>query len=279
MDKAKQQKFAADFQAMHHTDDLLVLPNAWNAGSARVFEKQGFKAVATTSAGIAYSMGCADGEIIKFEDLLYLTKMISSKVQIPLSVDLELGYGNSICEITENVKALIAAGAVGLNIEDGYPGEEDYLEELSFQVNKIKALAELKKELDIDFVINARTCACWLNITDNGDNLDIAIERCNAFADAGADCVFVPGLLDEEQVKRLANEVDAPVNIVANPMFNDFDKIQQAGIKRLSIGSGAVRAVYAKLIDIASELYENNSLKSMLSHNFTYTEANDFFKS
>ena len=236
MEKNKQLKLAQDFQALHHMDSMFVLPNVWNGGSAKVFDKQGFKAVATTSAGIAYAMGYPDGEAICFEDLVRLTKEITRVIDIPLSVDMERGYGDTPESIARNVQRIIEAGAVGINIEDGYTTDTPYLEDLDKQIKKIEAISKLKETLGIPFVINARTCAFWLKIGDDNTRLEKVIQRCNAFASAGADCVFIPGAMDRATVKTLSESIHAPINIIANPMFHDFKALSTLGIKRLSIG-------------------------------------------
>ena len=138
----RQKKKAREFLEMHKDDKMFVLPNAWSAGSAYVFEKQGFKAVATSSAGIAHDLGCSDGECISFSDLLWIVEKIVSRVDIPLSVDIERGYGEVIGEVKENARRLLFAGAVGFNIEDGLPNGE--LSPIDVQVEKIKALSKLK---------------------------------------------------------------------------------------------------------------------------------------
>jgi 2-methylisocitrate lyase-like PEP mutase family enzyme len=163
----KQKEKARIFSAMHKEKKMSVLPNAWNVGSAYVFEKQGFKAVATSSAGIAYDLGYPDGENMSFNDLLWIVEKIANRVDIPLSVDFERGYGDTGKEIKENARKLLFAGAVGLNIEDGLP--DGALSPLDIQIEKIKTLSELKHELDIDFVINARTCAYWLNVANENE--------------------------------------------------------------------------------------------------------------
>ncbi|MCP3966463.1 MAG: isocitrate lyase/phosphoenolpyruvate mutase family protein [Lentisphaerae bacterium] len=279
MDKEIQKQLAIDFADMHKGDEILILPNAWNGGSAKIFEKQGFKAIATTSAGVAYSLGYSDGEVVTMEELIRVTEQISSRVSVPLSVDMELGYADDVEDVCANVQAIIEAGAVGINIEDGHPGEHSYLEALGTHLDKIHAIAKLKNKLDIPFVINARTCVCWLKTVHWDHRFETAIERSNAFVDAGADCVFVPGALTEKEVRQLVEGIDAPVNIVVNPVFNDFDAMQEIGVKRLSIGSGAVRATYAKLIEMTAELYKDKSVRPMLNHNFSYEKANKFFAS
>ena len=273
-----QKEQAKAFLKMHHDEEMLVIPNAWDVGSAVVFENKGFSAVATTSAGIAYSMGYPDGEKLEFKDLLSLTERISNRVSIPLSVDLDTGYSNAVEGIVNNVQGIVEAGAVGVNIEDGIPGSTPELKDLAFQKEVFCALSELKNQMDIPFIINARTCVCWLKVAEPKEALKIAIDRCNAFAEAGADCVFIPGLLKEPEVARLVNEISLPLNIIANPEFGNIKDLQQLGVKRYSLGSGAVRAVYGRLVEIATDLIENQSIKKMVNHDFSYSFANEFFR-
>lgn len=276
MDK-NQQQYALDFQQLHQNDAMFILPNIWNGGSARIFEKQGFQALATTSAGIAYSMGYADGEHISFQELCEEIKKITRVIHVPLSVDIELGYGEDISTITDNVRKIIETGAVGINLEDGYPGEENRLEELEIQVSKIEALTELKKTMAIPFVINARTCAYWLQIGSKKTRMELVIKRCQAYAQAGADCVFVPGALSEEEIQQLTKSIDCPLNIIANPISKDLKTLSKLGVKRLSLGSGPVRTMYSHLLDMAGDISQNKSIESMLTHDFSYAKANTFF--
>lgn len=272
-----QRQLALDFQKLHHDDALFILPNAWDAGSAYIFEKAGYKSVATTSAGIAYSLGYADGEVITFDDLLRVIHQITRRISVPLSVDIERGYATTAHDVAANVRSVIEAGAVGINIEDGYPGNEPYLESVSEQVQKISHIAALKKELDIPFVINARTCTCLLQIGDEATRISSVIERCNAYASAGADCIFIPGALDQKTVATLVQQIDAPINILATPSFDDIEAMQTIGVRRLSLGSGPVRTAYATLISLASSIQNNHNLDSLFGHSFSYAEANHFF--
>jgi len=271
----EQKQRAKEFQALHHNKEMLILPNAWNAGSAKVFEKEGFKAVATTSAGIAFAMGYADGEIIDIEDLCLLSEQITRRISIPLSVDLERGYSNNPQEVKENVRKILETGAVGINLEDGRP--DGKLDDLCLQLEKIKAIAELKKELELPFVINARTCAYWLNAGNEKKKLSIAAERCNAFLEAGADCVFVPGLLQKETLVELLANIIGPLNAIANPVYHDFKEMELLGVSRLSLGSGPVRAMFSNLIQTSKEIIENADISSLLNHDFSYAEANKYF--
>ncbi|QDU33340.1 Carboxyvinyl-carboxyphosphonate phosphorylmutase [Poriferisphaera corsica] len=281
MDLQRQIYLAETFQSLHRANEMFVLPNAWNGGSAVVFEKQGFKAIGTTSAGIAYAMGYADGEQITIDDLCYVTKQMTSRVGLPVSVDMELGYSSHIEGIKRNVARIIEAGAVGINIEDGYPsvnGRNARLEDLSRQIEVIEAIREVKTDLGIPFVINARTCAYWLKIGVESSRLGLAIERGNAFANAGADCVFIPGALSEDIVKELVEGIDVPLNTIANPAFHDFERLNEIGVRRLSIGSGAVRAVFAALMGVSESLFVDGDIKPMLNHELTYDAANLFFR-
>lgn len=270
-----QKEKAKIFMSMHKGKQMFVIPNAWDVGSAYIFEKTGFSAIATSSAGIAYDLGYSDGETITFEDLLYVVKKIADRISVPLSVDFERGYSENISEIKDNARKLLEAGAVGFNIEDGLSNGK--LSPLNEQILKIRALADLKSELDIDFVINARTCAYWLNIGDEQTKLQTAIERGNAFSDAGADCVFIPGAMSKETVAKLVLNIHAPLNIILNGMFHDFKELNTLGVRRLSVGSGPVRYICEKTIEIAQELY-NGNVDNILKSGLTYAKANEYFK-
>jgi len=270
----KQREKARFFSDMHKGNKLFVLPNAWNVGSAYVFEKQGFKVVATSSAGIAYDLGYPDGEQISFDDLMWVVEKIARRVDIPLSVDIERGYGESTEEIKENVRKLLVAGAVGINIEDGLPNGG--LCPLAKQIERIKSISELKTELSIDFVINARTDACPINETSE-ESLKIAMERCNAYAEAGADCVFIIDAKDDATISRLVKGINAPVNIFLRPTLNSFDNLEKIGVRRLSVGCHPARYIYSHVIKMAGDLY-NGNVSELLHHDFACRKANDYFK-
>lgn len=274
MDTKTQKQKAKVFQELHRKDEIFVLPNAWDVGSAVVYEKEGFKCVGTTSAGVAYALGLPDGEDVGFEDLVYLVRKISNRISIPLSVDFEGGYSKDIKTIKQNAKTLINAGAVGLNIEDGQ--KDGSLCSLDFMLKKIKALHELKLEIDIDFVINARTDAYFLNVADEKTMFQIAIKRANAFKNAGADCIFIPGILDMDTISKLANQINFPLNMLLTPKFNDIKKLNDIGIKRLSTGSAVVRKSYEKLIKYSKEVLKGEFTK-VLDCDLPYRKANEYF--
>ena len=271
----QQKEKARKFSTMHRQPGMFILPNAWDVGSAYVFEKQGFAAVATSSAGIAYALGCPDSETVSFDDYLWIVERMSRRLNIPLSVDFERGYGETADEVKDNARKMLLAGAVGFNIEDGQP--DGSLAPLEFQLAKIKALTELKAELDIDFVINARTCAYWLNIGNDETKLQTACKRGNAFAEAGADCVFVPGAVDENTIRRLVVGIKAPLNIILNGKFNDFAQLRKLGVRRLSIGSSLVRYIFDRIIQ-QSDALNSGKVEELLNTNFSCAKANAYFK-
>lgn len=277
MERIKQADLAKRFHELHQKKKIFLLPYAWNGGSARIFEGERFEAVSTTSAGIAYSMGYPDGEKVSIEDVVRITKEIVGVVDIPVSVDMELGYGNTPEEVKKNVRKVIEAGAVGVNIEDGNPGEKPYLEELDIQVEKIKALKELRDEMEIPFFINARTCIYWLKVGSEERMLEEAVKRGNAFLKAGGDCVFIPGEIEYSIVEELVKRIEGPVNLIVNPLSKEVSKLERLGVVRLCMGSGASRAVFEGIIDIAAE-YREKKTEKILETSFSYNKANNYFK-
>lgn len=274
--KQRQYKRAEHFRHLHHSDKLLVLPNAWDAGSAVIFEKAGFQAIGTSSAGIAYSLGYPDGEQISFADILECSKPILKRISIPLSVDIEAGYDSTLGGIVTNAKHVIELGAVGINLEDGVLGSKQHLTDLDVQTERIKAIASLKKELGIPFVINARTDVYWLSIGKEKDRLKLAIERAQAYAEAGADCIFVPASFDRESIQTLVREVPAPVNLIAALNGLSLEELESFGIARLSLGSSPVRASLGLTQGIAAEL-KQGSFESMMRNAMPYQAANELF--
>ncbi|AKA70541.1 isocitrate lyase/PEP mutase family protein [Clostridium scatologenes] len=277
MNNTKQLHLAKQFQELHHGNKMFILPNAWDVGSAVIYEKSNFLAIGTTSAGFAYSLGYPDGEKIDFEYIVQTVKRITERVSIPVSVDIELGYASTIDGIVENVTKIIEAGAVGINIEDGYSAKTPYLEDLDIQIKKIQALSKLKEKLGIPFVINARTCVFFIKAGKSEERLSIAIERGNAFHKSGADCVFVPGAIEESIISKLIENIPAPINVLATPITSNLENLEQLGVRRLSLGSSSVRKAYSSLIESVQEIQGENKILKLLNHDFSYETANKIF--
>ena len=199
---------------LHHGPDILVLPNAWDAISARIFEAEGFPAIATTSAGVANALGFADGGHVPPREMFEAIARITRAVKVPVTADIEHAYGATPSAVAESVLRVIAAGAVGINIEDIVPGAPD-LEDLSLQCDKIATIAKAAQTAGVKVVINARTDVILRQIGAPESRVGVAIERGRAFLAAGADCVFVPFARDADTIRRLVDGIGGPVNILA----------------------------------------------------------------
>lgn len=269
-----QKKKAETFQAFHHADQLFVLPTIWNPGSAKIYEKMGFQALSTTSAGIAYSFGYTDGEKLPFELLSQLIHRIASRITVPLSVDMEGGYGNTGEEVQMNARQLIENGAVGLNLEDGIAQQE--IQSMEVMKEKISALAQLKDELGLNFLINARTDLYWNDPYPIKETLGLAIERGNQYKESGADCIFIPGVTSYETIGHLVQEIDCPLHVLLSKEVNDIRRLNRLGVKRVSLGSGPARVVMQQVIEGAEKMH-SNEFTSLLSSDVSYATANEFF--
>ena len=245
---------AAEFLALHAGPGF-VLPNAWDAGSARILEQVGFPAIATTSAGIAWSCGVADGEALTLETMLERVARIVAAVGVPVTADLEAGYGDTPEEVGHTVARAVAIGVVGGNIEDAAGGS-------LFGVDKaVERLAAARAAAPSGtFVLNARTDAYFAGTT--GDPFAETVARAERYVEAGADCIFVPGVNDEDTIRRLAAAIPAPLNIVAGLASNiiDASTLFSLGVKRVSVGGGLARAALSVVERAGRELLESGTL-------------------
>lgn len=235
------------FRSMHRGKTLL-LPNAWDVASARVVERAGFGAVATTSAGVAFTLGYPDGQRISREDMLAVVKRIATGVKVPVTADVEAGYGDRPEDAARTARDVLGAGAVGMNLEDATGDPVHPLLDLSLQVERVKAVRELP------IVLNARTDVYLLEIGPPEKRYNEVLRRLAAYRDAGADCVFVPGLRDVETIGRLVKDLRCPVNILAGPGSPPVPELRKLGVARVSLGSSAMRAGLGLLRRIAEEL-------------------------
>ncbi len=246
---------AQRFLAMHHGSAPLVLPNAWDAGSARVLEQVGFAALATTSAGIAFSLARPDGSLTRAEALEHAAQIIAA-VDCPVTVDLEAGYGEHATDVAATVSAAAAAGAVGANIEDARPGPGAGL----FTPDAAAARLEAARDAAPagTFVLNARIDS-YLAPVD--DALDDSLARAERYVAAGADCIFVPGVDDAEDIRRLASAIDAPLNVVAGltGASPDVAALGALGVARVSVGGSLARAALAYVERAGREMLEDGT--------------------
>jgi 2-methylisocitrate lyase-like PEP mutase family enzyme len=240
---------AADFLALHHGPGF-VLPNAWDAGSARILEQVGFPAIATTSAGIAWSLGVPDGGAVDRDTMLDHVGRIVVAVGVPVTADLESGYD----DVSTTVRLAVEAGAVGGNLEDQVGGILFGIDEAVDRVAAARAAAPPGT-----FVLNARTDTWFGGAT--GDLFDETVERAIRYVEAGADCVFVPGVVEEDDIRRLAAAIPAPLNVVAGlASLTDAPTLFSLGVKRVSLGGSLARASLSFLERAGRELLDSGTL-------------------
>ena len=231
-----------------------MLPNAWDAGSARILEQVGFPAIATTSAGIAWSCGVPDGGTMQRDQMLERIAAIVEAVDVPVTADLEAGYGDDAAEVARTIALAAELGVVGANIEDAADGRLFPVEEAEARIAAARSAAPSGT-----FVLNARTDAYFAGT--EGDAFDETIERAARYVDAGADCIFVPGVVELDEIRRLAAAVPGPLNIVAGlANADDAPTLIAAGVRRISLGGSLARAALTTLERAARELAETGTL-------------------
>ncbi|HEX5332199.1 MAG TPA: isocitrate lyase/phosphoenolpyruvate mutase family protein [Cellulomonas sp.] len=237
-----------------HAGPGFVLPNAWDAGSARILEQVGFPAIATTSAGIAWSCGVPDGEALDRDTMLEHLGRIVAAVGVPVTADLEAGYGDTADDVGRTVAQAVELGAVGCNLEDAVEGGLFGIEEAVDRLAAARAAAPSGT-----FVLNARTDTYLARTT--GDAFAETVERAVRYVDAGADCIFVPGVVEEDTIRRLAAAIPAPLNVVAG-LANVIDAptLFSLGVKRVSLGGGLARASLSMLERAGRELLDAGTL-------------------
>ena len=252
-DITMQKERAHTFRAMHR-GHILLLPNVWDVASARIVEESGFGAIATTSAGVAFSLGYPDGQRISREEMLARVARIAKAVNVPVTADVEAGYGDRPEDAARTTREVIEAGAVGMNLEDGTDDPAHPLVELRLQLEKIRAVREAALKSGVLLVLNARTDVYLAQVGAPETRYDETLRRVLAFRDAGADCVFVPGLKDPETIGRIVRDVKCPVNILAGPGSPPVPELEKLGVARVSLGSGPMRATLRLLKRLAEEL-------------------------
>jgi 2-methylisocitrate lyase-like PEP mutase family enzyme len=238
--------------------EILVMPGAYDALSALLFEQMGFKAIQGTSGGIAAALGYPDGEVMSRDRFVEISGSFAAALSVPFNADGERGYGdeNGVCE---TVCALVTRGVAGMNLEDGAAKGKGDLVELSEQLRKIQAVMETKRELGSEFFLNARVDAFHVFPNDPKKALDEAIRRGNAYAEAGGDCIFYLFLHSAEIIGRIAKEVKAPISILAGPQSPAVSELQDLGVARVSYGSGFLKAAITGTKRLAQEILEKGT--------------------
>lgn len=261
-DSKKQRTKAESFRALHH-GSILVLSNAWDVASARVIEQAGFPAIATTSAGVAASLGYPDGQKISRQEMLAAVARMARSVKVPVTADVEAGYGDRPEDAALTAKGVIEAGAVGMNLEDTTANTEYPLLDLSLQLEKIRAVREAATQLGLPLVLNARTDVYLLQVGPAEKRYGLALQRLTAYRDAGADCVFAPLVRDAETIARLVRDLKCPLNILGFPGCPSVRELASLGVARVSLGSGPMRATLGLLNRIAQELKTSGTYRTL----------------
>jgi 2-methylisocitrate lyase-like PEP mutase family enzyme len=277
MDRAGQRRQAEAFLALHRGPRILLLGSVWDVASAVVFERAGFAALGTSSAGVAYAHGYPDDEGMPREAMIEAVRAIAARVAIPVSADMLTGYGDTPEAVAETCRLVLDAGAIGVNIEDSAAGGEKALADLPLQCEKLRAVRAMAQAYGVPLVVNARTDSYWLKLADTATSLRESIARANRYREAGADCLFVPGALDPATIGTLVREIDGPVNILAMPGCPPVAELEQLGVRRVSEGSGPARAALKTAQKIAGELLERGTYASYHDSAVSYPDANRLF--
>jgi 2-methylisocitrate lyase-like PEP mutase family enzyme len=262
-DKQKQKAAAEAFRAMHRGQRILLLPNAWDVASARIFEEAGFGAIATTSAGIAFALGYPDGQHISRDEMLEAVSRIAAALKVPVTADVEAGYGDRPEDAAQTAAGVIDSGAVGMNLEDASGNANHPLVDLPLQLEKIAAVQQAARTAGVPIMLNARTDVYLLQVGPVEERYDQALRRLAAFRDAGADCVFLPGLRDAPTIGRMVKDLDFPLNILAGPGSPSVPELQKLAVARVSLGSSPMRATLGLLGRMAEELKTTGSYRSL----------------
>jgi len=273
-----QRAKAEAFLRMHDRSQILVLPNAWDAASARIFEDAGFTAVATTSAGVSYTAGYPDGEAIPLEDMVTIVRWIARAVAFPVTADIESGFGNSPSEVGETVCRVIEAGAVGVNLEDTVHGSEHgtdrQLYDLPIAVERIRAARAAAEAAGVPIVINGRTDVFLLGIGEKASRFEHAVRRLNAYREAGADCLYPIGYLDAETIASLVKAINGPINVIGVPGTPRVSELQKLGVARVSTASGPARIAMTATRKLATDFVRNGNFELFGGDTMTHHTAN-----
>ena len=241
-------------RSLHRPGQPIVLINVWDCAGARILEAAGAPAIATTSAGIAFSRGYPDGERIPRDVMLAEVTRIAGCVSVPVTADLESGYGATPEALERLAADALEGGAVGLNLEDHVGPREAPLVDLALQLEKLRALREASARRGAALVINARTDAFLRGLGSPSEMLDETIRRGRAYRDGGADGIFVPGVTDPSVIGRLVREIAAPINVLAVAGSPPIADLARLGVARVSLGSGPARAALTLLDRMAREV-------------------------
>ncbi|MFJ1844519.1 isocitrate lyase/phosphoenolpyruvate mutase family protein [Streptomyces sp. NPDC088146] len=244
------------FRSLHTPPAPLALANVWDVASARVIEAAGAPAIATTSAGVAWSLGCPDGDVLTRDRALKLIARIVAAVAVPVTADIEGGYGTDAAGVAETVAGVLAAGAAGVNIEDGTRPPAEL-------ATRLAAARRAADRAGADLFLNARIDTFLFGLGDPDTRLKETLDRAHRYVDAGADGIFVPGVTDTTTIAALAGDISVPLNVMAGPGAPAVAELGALGVARVSLGSGVAQAAYAAARRAAQELFDTGGYASL----------------
>jgi 2-methylisocitrate lyase-like PEP mutase family enzyme len=265
-----QQDKAALFRSLHHGERILILPNAWDVASARIIERAGAPAVATTSAGVAWSLGVPDGHKLARDQGVDVIARVAAAVRAPVTADIEGGYADDAEGVAVTIRMVIGAGAVGVNLEDGTA--EGSLLPVEEAAERVAAARQAADATGVELYLNARTDVYLLRVGDPETRLKHAVERAVAYVAAGADGVFVPGVVDRETIGTLVREVGVPLNALGRGAL-PIPELAALGVARVSVGASIAEAAYTAARRGAEELLGTGTY-GYASGSLNYSEIN-----
>jgi 2-methylisocitrate lyase-like PEP mutase family enzyme len=268
-----QPEKAAHFRRLHDARPL-VLPNAWDAATARIIELAGAPAIATTSAGMSWALGRGDGQRLERDQIIAAVRRIAAAVAVPVNADVESGYGDGTpADVAETVRAVLAAGAVGINLEDSIGGR---LLAPERQAERLGAARAAAAAAGTDLVLNARTDVYLFGSGGAAERFDDTVRRAAAYRAAGADCLFVPGVVDRDTIGRLVAAIGMPLNIMAGPGAPGTRELGELGVARVSVGPAITMAALEATRRAARELLDCGTYGGMEAA-MPFGEANGMF--
>ena len=276
MTRDDQVQRADAFRRAHSAPPLLLLPNAWDAMSARQFEAAGFAAIATTSGGLAWALGHADGEAAPWDEVVAATARIVRAVRVPVTADIETGYGDTPEALARSIADVIGTGAVGVNLEDGMPDPGRPVRPLEEAADRIRAAREAANAAGVPLVINARIDLYLKNVGEPAARFDETVRRAAAYRAAGADCIYPFGLTDMDTLARLVAATAMPVNAVARAGLPPAAAYERIGVARMSIAAGATLAVMSLVKRIGEDLRATGGFDG-IAHTMNRAEAQALF--